>query len=108
MDGPTIGWIGGIIGGTLGCIGGVIGSYFSIKNVNGPRERAFMIKCVIVGWIAIIAFLALLFLLPNPYQHLLWIPCGITHTLAIHYGNRRQNMIRESQKEQNNITSQPS
>ncbi len=38
MNDPTIGWIGGIIGGVLGCIGGIIGTYFSIKNVNGPRE----------------------------------------------------------------------
>ena len=100
MDGPTIGLIGGIIGGILGCIGGIIGSYFSIKNVNGPKERAFMVKCVIVGWIAIAIFLTLLFLLPNPYRHLLWIPYGIALTQSIRYGNRRQNMIRESEKEE--------
>ena len=108
MDGQTIGWIGGIIGGVLGCIGGIIGTYFSIKNVNGPRERAFMIRCAVVGWIAIIIFLILLFLLPNPYRYLLWIPYGIALPLGILYGNRRQNMIRESENEQNNITTESS
>jgi len=103
MDDRTIGWIGGIAGSIIGCVGGIIGSYFGIKNVNGPRERAFMIKCIIVGWIAIAAFLALLFLLPNPYRYFLWIPYCIALPLGIFYGNRRQNMIRESEKEQSSI-----
>jgi hypothetical protein len=103
MDDRTIGWIGGRAGSIIGCVGGIIGSYFGIKNVNGPRERAFMIKCLIVGWIAIDAFLALLFLLPDPYRYLLWIPYCIVLPLGIFYGNRRQNMIRESEKEQSSI-----
>jgi uncharacterized membrane protein YfcA len=98
MDDTTIGLIGGIIGGVLGCIGGIIGTYFSIKNVNGPREKAFMVRCVVVGWIAIAVFLTLLFLLPHPYRYLLWIPYGIALPLGIRYGNRKQNMIRESEK----------
>ncbi|MCP4263156.1 MAG: hypothetical protein GY774_37455 [Planctomycetes bacterium] len=98
MNDTTIGLIGGIIGGVLGCIGGIIGTYFSIKNVNDPRERTFMVKCVVVGWIAIAVFLTLLFLLPHPYRYLLWILYGIALPLGIHYGNRKQNMIRESEK----------
>ena len=108
MDDRTIGWIGGIAGSIIGCAGGIIGSYFSIKNVNGPKERAFMIKCVVVGWITIAVFLTLLFLLPNPYRYLLWIPYCIALPLGIFYGNRRQNMIRESEREQNNITTNSS
>jgi uncharacterized membrane protein YfcA len=99
MNDTTIGLIGGIIGGVLGCIGGIIGTYFSIKNVNGPKERVFIVRCVVVGWIAIAAFLTLLFLLPHPYRYLLWIPYGIALPLGIRYGNRKQNIIRESEKE---------
>jgi hypothetical protein len=98
MDDATIGWIGGIIGCVIGCTGGVIGTYFSIKNVNGPKERAFMIKCAVAAWIAIAVFIAGLVLLPDPYRHLLWIPYGIALTLGIRYSNRRQHMIRESEK----------
>ena len=94
------GWIGGIVGGLLGLAGGIIGTYFSIKNTNGPRERAFMVRAAAVCWVAILVFLALLLTLPNPYRWLLWIPYGILLPLAIIYGNRRQQAIRqeESQK----------
>ena len=98
VEGSTMGWMGGILVGVLGCLGGLIGTYFSIKNTNGPREKAFVIRCVIVGWVAISIFLALLFMTPAPYRHLLWIPYGIALPLGIQYGNRKQNMIRESEK----------
>ncbi len=98
MESSTIGWIGGISGGILGCIGGLIGTYFSIKNTNGPLEKAFMIKCAVIGWILMGGFLALMFIIPNPYRYLLWIPYGIALPLGIRYGNRKQNMIREIEK----------
>ncbi|KPJ72805.1 hypothetical protein AMJ52_05050 [candidate division TA06 bacterium DG_78] len=93
------GIIGGIIGGVIGVIGGLVGSYFSIKNTNGPKERAFMIKFVIIGWIAIIVFLLLLFYLPKPYNFLLWIPYGFALFIAIRYGNRKQREIRKQEEE---------
>lgn len=91
------GVIGGIAGGLLGVAGGIIGTYFSIKNTNGPRERAFMIKASVAGWIAISLFLGLLFALPDPYGHFLWIPYGILLPLAIVVGNRKQQKIREEE-----------
>lgn len=91
------GLLGGIVGSVLGLAGGVVGTYFSIKNTNGPRERAFMIQAAVVCWIAIAVFLALLLLLSNPYRYLLWIPYGILLPLGIVYGNRRQREIREDE-----------
>ena len=44
MNPGFIGLIGGIVGGIIGVAGGLLGTYFSIKNTNGPRERAFVIK----------------------------------------------------------------
>lgn len=89
------GLIGGIVGGVLGLIGGSIGTYFSIKNTRGPRERAFMIKCSVVCWIAISLFLGLMFTLPAPYRHFLWIPYAILLPLGIAVGNRKQSKIQK-------------
>lgn len=93
------GIIGGIIGGLIGLAGGIIGTYYSVKNTNGPRERAFMIKSAVLGWAAILVFLGLLFALPNPYRWFVWIPYGILLPLGIYYGNRRQQaIVREESK----------
>ncbi len=92
------GLIGGILRVIIGTIGGAVGTFFSIKNTNGPKEKAFMIKCAVVGWIAIIVFISLLLLLPKPYNFLLWIPYGIALPLSIIYLNKKQNSIRETEK----------
>src|SRR5688572_4268413 len=42
MDGRMAGLAGGIAGAVIGVMGGLIGTYFSIKNANGPEERAFV------------------------------------------------------------------
>ncbi len=86
----------GIIGG-LG--GGIIGTYCSIKNTNSSRERAFMIKMSVIGWIAILVFLGLMFALPNPYRYFLWIPYGILLPLAVVIGNRKQQKIRQEESQ---------
>jgi len=91
------GWIGGIVGVVLGMIGGIIGTYFSIKSTNGPRERAFMVKTAVVCWIAMVVFLVLMFLLPSPYRHFLWIPYAILLPLGITFANRSQQRIRKKE-----------
>ena len=93
----NMGIIGGIIGGVLGLIGGIFGTYCSIKNTNGHKEKAFMIKASIIGWIGIIVFLALMFLLPNHYRFYLWIPYGIILPIAIIKGNKIQAKIRQEE-----------
>ena len=88
--GALWGWIGGIAGAVIGLAGSVVGTYFSIKNTNGPLERAFMIKSAIICWTAILIFVCLLLTLSNHYRWLMWIPYSILLPLAIVYGNRRQ------------------
>lgn len=88
------GYIGAIVGCILGLAGGIIGTYFSIKNTNGPKERSFMIKASAVVWIALGLLMVLLFLLPNPYRWLMWIPYAVLLPIGIIYGNKRQNQIR--------------
>ena len=92
---------GGILGGVLGIAGGILGTYCSIKNTNSSREQAFMIKASVIGWIAILVFLGLMFALPNPYRYYLWIPYGILLPLGIITGNRRQQAIRREEESQN-------
>jgi hypothetical protein len=73
-----LGLVGGIAGGVLGVIGGIVGTYFSIKNTNGPRERAFVIRAAALCWLGGSVFLACLFLLPLYGRLLLWVaylPC---------------------------------
>ncbi len=94
------GLIGGITGGVLGLLGGILGAYFSIKNTNSQGERAFMIKSCVVGFIAIVAFCVLIFTLPNPYRHFLWIPYSILLPLGIVTVNRKQQSIREMESQQ--------
>jgi len=88
------GLIGAIVVGIIGLTGGIVGTYFSIKNTNGPKERMFMIKVSVIGWIAIGIFITLLFLLQHPYRWFLWIPYGILLPIGIIFGNKRQAKIR--------------
>jgi hypothetical protein len=91
------GLIGGVTGGILGLLGGIVGAYFSIKNTNSQRERAFIIKCISVCFIAVSVFCALMFTLPSPYRHLLWIPYSILLPWGIRVVNRKQQRIRETE-----------
>lgn len=91
------GWIGGMAGSVFGLIGGGVGTYFSIRNTNGPRERAFMVKMSAVCWFGLILFLGLLFLLPNPYNYLVWAPYAILLPLGIRSINRNQQKIRKEE-----------
>ena len=103
MDGREVGLIGGIVGGILGILGGVVGSYFSIKNTNGPRERAFMIRLTALGSVTLATFLFALWLTPTPFRPLLWLPYAFLLPWSIRAGNRRQELIRreESLEESN-------
>lgn len=98
-NGEMWGWIGGITGGVIGLAGGIVGTYCSINNTNGPRERAFMVKSSVVGWIAIGIFLVLVIALPNPYRWFMWIPYSILLSLGIIFINRRLQAIRQAESQ---------
>jgi uncharacterized membrane protein YfcA len=97
MDPGTVGLIGGIAGGVVGVFGGAVGTYFSIKNTGGPRERALMVRMAALTWVAVTAFLAALWLTPQLYQPLLWLPYLLLLTFGIRFGNRRQEQIRREE-----------
>ena len=98
--GQWIGLIGGIAGSVIGVAGGVIGLYFSIKNTNGPRERAFVIRAGIICSAAILVFLAVLHVVPNPYRcWLVWVPFAILLPIGIKRWNKRQFEIRQDESQ---------
>lgn len=92
--GRTWGLVGGILGGLIGILGGVVGTYFSIKNTNGPRERAFMIRTSIVCWIGVSMFVIGMWFGPPPYKYGLIAVYVVSLVLAVRYLNRRQAAIR--------------
>jgi hypothetical protein len=91
------GMVGGLIGAVVGIVGGCIGTYFSVRNTAGPRERGFVIRAATIAWAGVCAFLAGLFLLPTPYNLLLWIPYTIVLPVAIIRLNRRQAELRREE-----------
>src|SRR4030095_8219268 len=86
---------GAIMGSCIGVLGGAVGTWCSIRNTRTPAERAFMIRCSIAAWLLVTAFVAGLFLIPVPYNHLLWFPYVILLILAICWMNGVQAQLRE-------------
>ena len=103
--------LGGIIGGALGCIigtiGGLIGTYASIRNTNGPKERSYMVRWAVYGWLGIVLFLALLFTLPDAYRPWLWAPYGLLLPLAIITCNRGLARIRAEEQAEKEAAEAP-
>jgi hypothetical protein len=90
MSGEMVGLIGGIGGSIIGLLGGLLGTYVSVRNTNGPKERAFMIRCAWLCCLGVSAFLVCLFLVPGPWRFLLWIPYGPALVGFIHWTNAGQ------------------
>jgi hypothetical protein len=97
------GLIGGLVGSLAGLAGGLVGTYFSIKNTDGPRERAFMIRAAAAMWGTFLLILGLMFVLPTPYRWFVWIPFSILLPLSIVYGNKRQQEIRQEEAQSREI-----
>jgi len=88
------GLLGGIIGTAVGLAGGLLGTYSSVKNTRSTAERAFVKRCAVGCWLSVFAFLAVLFLTPDAYRWLLWLPYGVAMAIGIRWMNRTQVRIR--------------
>ncbi|WP_417375895.1 hypothetical protein [Gimesia maris] len=97
MAPETIGLIGGVGGTVIGVLGGVVGTWFSIKNTNGPAEKAFMIRVSTAMWILVPLFILLVFVLPQPWNQLIWIPYAFCLTWSIRRSSIKQQAIREAE-----------
>ena len=97
MSSESLGILGGVVGSVVGLLGGVLGTYFSLRNVRGPRERAFVRKAAAAMWIFLLAFIAALLLTPPDSRIWLWVPYVVVLPLAIRGWNRRQLAIRQAE-----------
>jgi hypothetical protein len=88
------GLVGGLVGSLIGVIGGLIGTYCSIKNTNGPRERAFVIRAALICWALVLFFVAGGIFLPGWTKLLIIPPYVLLMSLGIPAWNRRQAQIR--------------
>ena len=50
-------------------IGGGLASWSNIRQTQGPRERAFVIRICIIAWVLILSMLGLMYVLPVPYRY---------------------------------------
>jgi hypothetical protein len=97
MNQNTLILVGAFGGAAIGVLGGLVGTWFSIRNTNGPRERAFVVKSTGLCWLAVTAFLAAIFVTPKPYDIMLWLPYMAALPFAARYWNRRQLQIRNEE-----------
>jgi hypothetical protein len=57
--------IAGVAGGVIGLMGAGVGTFFSIRNADGPRERALMLRLAALGWLWVAALTGWLLLAPR-------------------------------------------
>ena len=65
---PTVVGISVLVG--IACYG----IYNGTRGNTGPMEHAFIGKGMLALWLLVTCFLTMLFALPMPYAHLLWVP----------------------------------
>ena len=80
----------GILGALLGIAGGVLGCYVPYRLAKTPRQKAFVLKAAAFFWILVLVFALGVFLLPSPWNFLIWLPYLFVLVLSINWINKRQ------------------
>jgi hypothetical protein len=91
--GMIVGIIGGVVGSLIGIAGGLVGCYIPYRNAKTPREKAFVLRGALFFWVLVLFFLAGLWLLPAPWNWLIWIPYGVVLVGSILWFNQQQRKI---------------
>lgn len=91
----SAGVIGAIAGSCIGILGGLFGTYCAIRNIRGLQARAFAVKAAVGWWIGVSVFVALVWVLPHPQRHFMWIPYAVLLPLGIYFTNRGLARARE-------------
>ena len=94
MDSATIGLICGVGGSIIGIAGGIFGTWCSIRNAKTPAEKSLIMGYSVACWTLVTLFLVALFVTPQPYNWLWWIPYPILLSYGISRLNREQKHMR--------------
>jgi hypothetical protein len=89
--------VGGLLGPLLGVLGGAVGTYFTVRNTEGPRERAFTIKGAVVCWVLVALFLMGALLMPGRVRFALWVAYAMLLGVGIRWWNMTQCRIRREE-----------
>jgi hypothetical protein len=66
-------WIIGVaVGAAVAVLGALVVTYLEVRNVKGPRERAFVIRSSVPIWVGVGIFIAVVGYLPHPFPMLLY------------------------------------
>jgi len=57
--GSIVGLLGGILGSIIGVLGGILGTQASIGRTKSPRERRFVIRISLFGWLLTLVLIVL-------------------------------------------------
>lgn len=99
MTNEMFGLVGGLFGSIIGIIGGATATYYSIKTTKGPKEKSYMIKLALSCWLILASLIAIsIFFIPIQYKSYYSILYMLMLFLTIKYGNKKQQEIRESEK----------
>jgi Ca2+/Na+ antiporter len=99
MENETLGLVGGLLGAAVGIAGGIVGTYYGIRNTNGPKEKSYMIKLALAGWVVLAGLITVsLLFIPAQYKSYYSLLYILVLFLAIKYGNKKQQEIRELEK----------
>lgn len=101
MDADYLRQHAGVVAAVIGSLGGVFGgllvTYVSVTAANGPRERAFVMRCAVAMWVGIALYVGLMLWMTSPAKFLLFVPYGFGFPIAIRRLNEAQAKIREDE-----------
>ena len=86
-----------IVCAAIGVAVGAVGTCIGIKQTQGPRERAFVIRETVFWWAAAIAYLFCLWLMPKPYIVYLSFFSFMAIYAAVRSSKKRQARIRSEE-----------
>jgi hypothetical protein len=91
-------WVSVLLGAALSVLGWYgLGFRMAVKNAKGARERAFVVRSMVLSGLVCIAFFLGVTLSPGWYRHLLWVPFIMLSFFANRWHRGRVSRIRREE-----------
>jgi ABC-type transport system involved in multi-copper enzyme maturation permease subunit len=75
-------------------LGGVIATYYNVRNVSGPKERAFVVQVCTVSWLIVFSLLLLTYFLPSPHRFVVAALYLLVCPLMVYRWTNKHQLIR--------------